>query len=292
MPSILITGTSGFLGTALARRLAADHEVIGLSRQPVDVATHNRTGAFHAFEDLRALDEFNIDTAIHLAATVGGCSEEDAIAVNVAGTRRLMRYLLDRGVRKFVMASSICAYGGLTTHNPPFIPRQLPMRPTDRYLGHDAYGLSKWLMEELVRDFSRACADADFANVRIGAVFDERDAFPSPPTIDEIPTWAFVALGRVALTDVIDGLTTFATAPHRPGERTVNLVGPDIAAHDPTVVTVQAFLKKCDADLDLSYYQQPGREYASLYSMDETQRDFGFVPRISVRPKQHEPVDR
>ena len=283
MSVILVTGTSGFLGGALAERLKGGHEVIALSRTPGDVGTHNLTGAFHRFEDLRTLDAFDIDAAVHLAAVTGGCSEEDGITVNVAGTRRLVRYLIDRGVRKFVLASSICAYGGLTTTPPAFVPRRLPMRPTDRYLGHDAYGLSKWLMEEVVRDFARQHDDADFTNVRIGAVFDDRKPFPKRWQTDEIPSWGFIALGRVALGDVIDGLTTFVQAPLRAGERTVNLVGPDLPSEDPASLVLRALVGDRAPQLDLSYYEQPGNEYAALYSMDETEQAFGFVPKISVR---------
>ena len=34
---VLITGTSGFIGRALAADMAADHEVVCLSRQPTEV---------------------------------------------------------------------------------------------------------------------------------------------------------------------------------------------------------------------------------------------------------------
>ena len=34
---VLITGTSGFIGRALAANMAADHEVVCLSRQPTEV---------------------------------------------------------------------------------------------------------------------------------------------------------------------------------------------------------------------------------------------------------------
>ena len=283
MSVILVTGASGFLGRALAERLKGDHEVIALSRTPGEVGTHNLVGAFHSFEDLRGLDGFDIDTVLHLAAVMGDCSEEDGMAVNVLGTRRLVRYLIDRGVRRFVLASSICAYGGLTSGPPPYVPRRLPMRPDDRYLGHDAYGLSKWLMEEVVRDFARQRDDADFTSVRIGAVVDDREPLPEPWKTSDLPSWAFTALGRVALSDVIDALATFVQAPHRAGERTVNLVGSDLPSEDPAIVVLRSLVGDRAPRRDLSYYEQPGNEHAALYSMDETEQAFGVVPKISVR---------
>ncbi len=98
MSKILITGTSGFIGNALAESLSQIHEVIGLSRQPTDVAGAIAIlGDFSEPDELHKLDDHpDIDVLIHLAAGTGGCSEEDGIRVNVAGTHHLLRYLIDR----------------------------------------------------------------------------------------------------------------------------------------------------------------------------------------------------
>ena len=69
------------------------------------------TARFESPEDLRQLDEFDIEVVAHLAGVTGRCTEQDALIVNVEGSRCLMRYLLDHGCRKFVMASSTAVVG-------------------------------------------------------------------------------------------------------------------------------------------------------------------------------------
>jgi UDP-glucose 4-epimerase len=154
MSKILITGTSGFIGQALAAALAGQHEVIGFSRKPTEIAgVAAIAGDFAEPAELHKLDAHpNIDVLVHLAAVTGGCSEEDGIRVNVAGTHHLLRYLIDRGTRKFVLASSIAAVG---MQSLKFRPRQLPMPDEHPCLDRDGYGLSKYLMEEVTRYLAR-----------------------------------------------------------------------------------------------------------------------------------------
>ena len=75
MSTILITGGSGFLATALRNELSQRHHVITIGRKPLETA-ENQThyvGNFADFEDLRQLDIHNIDAVVHLAAVTGGC---------------------------------------------------------------------------------------------------------------------------------------------------------------------------------------------------------------------------
>ena len=151
MANILVTGTSGFVGSALARSLVGcgAHNVYCISRKlsGIEGATEVR-GAFHSFEDLRAFDDVGMDAVVHLAAVTGGCREEDALLVNVEGTRKLMRYFIDRGCKKFVNASSIAAVGIQTT---AFRPLELPVPDEHPCLDRDGYGFSKYLMEEITK---------------------------------------------------------------------------------------------------------------------------------------------
>ena len=105
MSAILITGASGFIAQGLAPHLAGGHEVVCMSRRNPGLELPWVRGDFGSPEDLRQLDGHSIDVVVHLAAVTGGCLERDGMLVNVEGTRRLMRYLIDRGCRKFVMAS-------------------------------------------------------------------------------------------------------------------------------------------------------------------------------------------
>ena len=119
-----VTGAGGYIGVALLDELAKQQvPVVGLSRR-----ARARPGMlrcdFTCDNDLHDLDGLQVDRVCHLAAVTGGCSEEDGFRVNVLGTRRLMRYLVDRGCRKFVLASSIAVVGLAASD---FVPEAVPI---------------------------------------------------------------------------------------------------------------------------------------------------------------------
>ena len=210
MSAILITGASGFIGRALARTLAGRHQIVCLGRHKPEVEATFVKGEFGAFEDLRRLD-----AVVHLAAVTGGCSERDGLLVNVEGTRCLMRYLMDRGCRKFVMASSVAAVG---LQSVKFRPLQLPMPDEHPCLDRDGYGLSKHLMEEIVRYHARQNPDLDAINLRLAAIF--RDEAPAPLVKPgPVREWAAASLAMMALSDAVRAFALAVEAPHRPGVR-------------------------------------------------------------------------
>jgi nucleoside-diphosphate-sugar epimerase len=286
MRTILITGASGFIGRGLAKALAGRCNVVCLSRKKPDAPGEWVQGTFELFEDLRHLDRFKIDAAVHLAAVTGGCSEEDGMAINVQGTRRLLRYLCDRGTRRIVLASSIAATGLLTGSEPRFAPLHLPMAPEHPCVGRDAYGLSKLLMEEVAKHFVRNVPDAEITALRFGAVVDEATWEPSIMPSKEFPAWAMVLLGRVALGDVVAGVEATLDAPNRPGFHVYNLVGPDCCMDEPVAPAIRNILGPRASAIDLSAYEQPGHEYDPLFSMEETRAALGFVPQIPMRPER------
>jgi nucleoside-diphosphate-sugar epimerase len=280
MMNILITGASGFIGKKLVNRLANQHTVICLSRHPFNEDATFVRGSFDRFEDLRGLDPYEIHAVIHLAAVTGGCSEEDGLAVNVLGTRRLYRYLLDRGCKKFVTASSIAAVGSL---DDDFIPLELPMQADHPCLATDAYGLSKALVEELTHYFQRQHEDTDFINLRFGAVANE-DWVPPLIEMDKKMSVPFIVLGHVYASDVVEGIVRVVEAPMKSGVRNFNLVGPDISSQIPAREILSSILGD---QYDLDYYQLPGNEYKPLYDMSQFITEFGYEPVRSTRPTKN-----
>jgi nucleoside-diphosphate-sugar epimerase len=277
--SILITGASGFIGQALVRGLSSEHQVLCLSRRKPQGDAPFVQGEFHSFEDLRQLDPFAISCVVHLAAVTGGCSEEDGLAINVLGTRRLLRYALDRGCRKFVLASSIAAVGCL---NANFLPLQVPIPDEHPCLARDMYGLSKSMVEDLTRYFQRVIPASDFIHLRFGAV---GDALPplyhtGTPQTRDLP---FVHLAHVWLEDALRALTLVVTAPAQPGVRVYNVVGPQANCSDPVPDMLRVCLGERSEQLDLSGYARPGHAYDALYTMDKIRRDLGFIPEKSTR---------
>jgi UDP-glucose 4-epimerase len=279
MPNLLITGTSGFVGGALARRLAATgrHTVTCLSRKPTEADGANcLRGVFHSFEDLRMLDAMPIDVVVHLAAVTGGCREEDGIMVNVEGTRRLMRYAIDRGCRKFVMASSIAAVG---FQHPSFRPLQVPIPDEHPCLDRLGYGLSKYLMEEVTRYYWRQHPDIDIINLRLSTVVpnDRRD---SAGGLRPLGQWALGSITIMILDDAVQAFTLAAEAPLKPGVRILNAAGPEVWS---TVPTADILTNWWGDEVDVSHFEQPGHEYDSAFDVRRIREELGFVAQCTPR---------
>src|SRR5215218_8420117 len=124
---ILITGGAGFIGSHVARRLLAlGHEVRVLDSLSDQVHTDGERPAYLEPEvDLivgdvrdagaleRALD--GVESVVHFAARVGVGQSMYEIAeyssVNTVGTGVLLEAMMDRPVRKLLVASSMSIYG-------------------------------------------------------------------------------------------------------------------------------------------------------------------------------------
>ena len=177
MSKILITGTSGFIGRVLAQSMAQNHEVVCLSRRKTEVESVTAIrGDFTSPDDLQKLKPHKIDVVIHLAAVTGRGSEAEQLRVNVLGTYQLLQHFINRGCKKFVLASSIAAVG---FQSPRFRPLHLPMPDEHPCLDRMGYGFSKYMMEELTRYLSRQNEGLNFINIRLASIArDDRKLTP------------------------------------------------------------------------------------------------------------------
>lgn len=141
MNHVLVTGASGFVGSALLPRLRGDgHRVTALTRRatPVPGASHTARVSFLGDESALAPALRGVDAVVHLAARVHVMRDtvEDPLAefrrVNVAGTLGLARAAASAGVRRFVFLSSIKVNG-----------EEGYFRESDTCSPHDPYGISK-----------------------------------------------------------------------------------------------------------------------------------------------------
>ncbi len=270
MGRILVTGASGFIGGALAQSLAADHEVVCMSRKDPGLPVPFVRGEFQSFEDLRQLDGSTFDAVVHLAAVTGGCLERDGILVNVEGTRCLMRYLIDRGCRKFVMASSIAVVG---IESERFRPLEVPIPDEHPCLDRDGYGFSKYLMEEVTRYYARQNEEVDVINLRLAAICPD-DNPPSFVTVGPLHPWALAGITMMCLSDAVRALTLAVEAPHQPGVRVLNATAPKAWVRDP----VADILRNWYGDgLDVSHYEERGRERDAVYAVSCIRDELGFV---------------
>lgn len=283
MPQIrdctLITGASGYIGGALARSLPKDR-VVCVSRKALGFDAPHVAGEFFSPDVLEKLDAFEITRVVHLAAVTGGHPEAETIDVNVLGTRRMLRHLLERGCRRFVLASSIAATGCLHAE---FLPQQVPIPDDHPCLARDAYGHSKYLMEELTRFLARTAPESEFTCFRIGAVIDDEKWTPPKITTETKVPMPFAELARVKLGDVLGAIRAALDGPARPGFHLYNVVGPTASCDAPTAEMLHALYGARIANLDLSRYADSKNRFGALYAMAKIEKELGFKPSEAVR---------
>lgn len=149
----IVTGSSGFIGTALVRRLVSDGwKVIGLDRRiPDECCSYEfRWGGLSVPPFLGAE---TCDVVFHLAATPGVMtSVSDPAGVyanNVSSTANALEMAKRYGVKRFVFASSSTVYGNGASEG------KHPSIESDPLCPLNAYAASKVECERIVRDFSR-----------------------------------------------------------------------------------------------------------------------------------------
>ena len=153
---VLVTGSSGFVGSELVTRLKQVSSLVTL--QTVKTSKGDTQIALdftQPFQLTAALTE--VDTIIHCAARVHVMNDDvaDPLAafrlVNTQGTLRLAKQAAEAGVRRFIFISSIKVNGESTKIGQPFT-------PYDTYIPDDPYGLSKYEAEVGLRKIAEQSA--------------------------------------------------------------------------------------------------------------------------------------
>ncbi|CAB3776408.1 GDP-6-deoxy-D-mannose reductase [Paraburkholderia caffeinitolerans] len=159
MIQFLLTGANGFVGRALAERVArgGDDVCCVIRGAPGDAAAQSRyvrvADNFAGIEAAWPAD-LRPDCVVHLAARVHMLNDHAADALdafrqtNVAGTLRVAEAAVRAGVRRFVFVSSIKAVGEQDGGT--------PLRESDVPQPRDPYGVSKLEAEQALREFGAA----------------------------------------------------------------------------------------------------------------------------------------
>jgi UDP-glucose 4-epimerase len=147
---ILLTGTTGFVGSHLLPILADEHEVVSLARQsrPADLPEGIEWVEMDLAEALQ-LERLpsKVDAVVHLAQSKRYRDfpegTDDVFAVNVESTVRLLEYARRAGASKFVFASTGGVYGS----------GDRPLSEDDRLNPLNFYISSKYSAESFVASY-------------------------------------------------------------------------------------------------------------------------------------------
>ena len=142
---VLVTGATGFVGSALCGRLrAAGHTVIAAVRRGSGSPDEVVIGEMSSFTNWRSVLA-GCDAVVHLAARVHVMDDtaQDPLALyratNTEATLNLARQAAQAGVKRFVFISTIKVNGE---------GRDAAYRETDVPAPEDAYAISKWEAEQ------------------------------------------------------------------------------------------------------------------------------------------------
>jgi len=152
MKFVLVTGATGFLGSAVARKLISQGVCVRALVRSVQKAQELKAaGAEILSMDIRSQGlhtaAADIDTVIHCAAAIRPSSNEEDLfqSVNVHGTRNLVEAVKDSpSLRRFVHVSTVAVVGNTD-----------PLRPADEQTAccpKDTYGKTKLMAEKIILD--------------------------------------------------------------------------------------------------------------------------------------------
>lgn len=148
---ILLTGSSGQLGSEIARQLSANHEIVGLDRLPGEWTS--QIGSITDRERIFALMQGS-DAVIHTASLharhINEASKQDFIDTNISGTLNLLEAAAQARVRRFVYTSTTSVYGHALVPKDRAVWVTEDLTPQPR----DIYDITKLAAEALCKHFA------------------------------------------------------------------------------------------------------------------------------------------
>lgn len=214
---VLVTGASGFVGTALLDRLrAAGDEVVGIDREPApgdDAMLQADITDPASYEHLLA----DTDLVIHTAALVTLAGDRDEFwRVNALGTREVIAAAARQGVRRVVHLSSIVVFG---LDFPDDVDETWPVRTTG------APYVDTKISAEQVALMAHAAGDIEVTIVRPGDVYGPRSSQWTVAPVEELrrgrlilPAQGEGIISPVYVDNLVDGILLAGDEPRAAGQ--------------------------------------------------------------------------
>ena len=228
--NILVTGATGFVGTALVEGLvSASHGVRGLvrrmdsprARRLAGLGVELVEGDVTDGESLRRAAASGVDAVVHLVGILAETREASFEAVHVEGTSNVVEACRAAGVRRFLHMSSLGTRAG----------------------GRSLYHRSKWRAEQIVRE-----AGLDYTIFRPSVIFGPGDSFTNifARILRIVPVAALPGDGKNLMQPVHIDDVTAALVRSFAMEETVGAVlelgGPERLSFDEIIDAVAAAL--------------------------------------------------
>ncbi|MBO9710962.1 MAG: NAD(P)-dependent oxidoreductase [Caulobacter sp.] len=234
---VLITGSSGFIGTHLTKRLAERGvTVLGVDLKP---PRERLPGVTYVTGDVRELSQLQLpkaDRIFNLAAvhTTPGHPDHEYYDTNVNGALEVVRLAERDGVRHVVFTSSISVYG----------PSEDRKTETSDPAPVSAYGKSKLMAEKIHEGWLRNGEGRSLTVVRPAVVFGAGEGGNFTRMATLLKRGVFVFPGRrdtikscIYVEDLID--LVLAAAASEPNHVVFNGSYPECPTLETIVVTLQ-----------------------------------------------------
>ena len=275
---IALTGSSGKLGTVVARELrAAGHDVIGLdvvgTRGPGFVQV-DLTDYGQVIDALTAVNDRHdgFDAVVHLGAIPAPGIRSDVATFhnNMTATFNVFWAAVRLGIHRLVYASSETVLGLPFDVPPPYIPvdEEYPPRP------ESVYSLVKTLEERMAVELVRWHPELSITGLRFSNVMvpEDYDAFPSYDADARQRKWNL--WGYIDARDGAQAVQrALEVAP--PGFETYIIAAADTVMSRPNAELV--------AEVFPGVETREFGEHDTLLSIDKARRVLGYAPQHSWR---------
>ncbi|MDY4626203.1 MAG: NAD(P)-dependent oxidoreductase [Prevotella sp.] len=180
MKKILITGASGFIGSAIVNK------ALDLGMEVWAAVRHSSSKQY--LQDKRinfieldlsstqqmtqALSKLRFDYVVHAAGLTKALRQADFFSVNTEGTKHLVEALKNSNqeLQRFVYMSSLSVFGAIKEQMP-----YQPIKETDTPRPNTAYGKSKWEAEKFLDGLEEAGYDLPYVILRPTGVYGPRE---------------------------------------------------------------------------------------------------------------------